>query len=428
MKRTTILILLSLLIFTIACDEDNASKAPNAPKLLVPSNDTVISEKTIQFRWSLEQDGEVYYTLMISKDSINWDEFGTMQSRFCELSENVTNSYTNYYAFDYGIKYYWKVKIEYYNYSDNFVLEDEGPSYSETFNFYTGPTNVKNLQAASGYENVKLSWENAENIEYVEISIDPTVNGIDQPIKLEKGINEYQIDGLVNGELYSFYIKSFNKLNHGSANNTIKAMPLDPTQVHDADFNIYNITKIGDQTWLRENLQTTKWQDGTKMGNNYITNGDYSPIYGYYYYATSTFGEEADGKNPCPCGYHVPTDDEWNKLELFLGMPESEVYRYTSDLTNFYRGEGSGVANALKSSSGWQDFEGSSGNGTDIFKFNLLPANYYWGPSFQENGTTILHTSTKNINYYYYRAISYESDGIGRYSYDLYGSIRCIKD
>jgi uncharacterized protein (TIGR02145 family) len=100
--------------------------------------------------------------------------------------------------------------------------------------------------------------------------------------------------------------------------------------VYDMDGNIYNMVTIGSQTWIAENLKTTRLNDGTLIPltqsesewstlassgycwyNNDITN---KTVYGalYNWYTVNT------GKL-CPSGWHVPTDSEWSILTDFLG-------------------------------------------------------------------------------------------------------------
>ena len=101
--------------------------------------------------------------------------------------------------------------------------------------------------------------------------------------------------------------------------------------VTDIDGNVYKTVVIGTQTWLAENLRTTKYNDGTQIPNvtaksqwdNLTTdaycwyNNDpatYKATYGalYNWYAVNT------GKL-CPTGWHVPSDAEWTTLTDFLG-------------------------------------------------------------------------------------------------------------
>jgi uncharacterized protein (TIGR02145 family) len=97
------------------------------------------------------------------------------------------------------------------------------------------------------------------------------------------------------------------------------------------DGNSYKWVRIGNQIWMAENLRATKFNDGTPIPlvtdgetwvnlsspaycwyNNDLTN--YGITYGamYNWYAVNT------GKLS-PCGWHVPTQEEWENLINFLG-------------------------------------------------------------------------------------------------------------
>jgi uncharacterized protein (TIGR02145 family) len=113
--------------------------------------------------------------------------------------------------------------------------------------------------------------------------------------------------------------------------------------VTDIDGNVYNTVTIGTQTWMDENLKTTRYNDGTiipLVGDSmilirgrggsrlislweylttsaycwYDNNKDYKDMYGALYnaYAVNT-------KKLCPTGWHVPTADEWGALITYLG-------------------------------------------------------------------------------------------------------------
>ncbi|MFH0841296.1 MAG: fibrobacter succinogenes major paralogous domain-containing protein [Bacteroidota bacterium] len=105
-----------------------------------------------------------------------------------------------------------------------------------------------------------------------------------------------------------------------------------PGQVTDIDGNNYNTVTIGAQTWMSENLKTTRYRDGSPIP--YITdaatwadltsgaycwyNNDpaaYKDVYGALY----NFYTTRNALNLCPAGWHVPDIEEWAVLEEYLG-------------------------------------------------------------------------------------------------------------
>jgi uncharacterized protein (TIGR02145 family) len=107
-------------------------------------------------------------------------------------------------------------------------------------------------------------------------------------------------------------------------------------KITDKDGNVYTSVTIGTQTWMDENLKTTKYNDGTAIPNvtdntewSALTTGaycwldnnastykaTYGALYNWYTVSTTING----GKNVCPMGWHVPTDAEWTTLTDYLG-------------------------------------------------------------------------------------------------------------
>ena len=136
-------------------------------------------------------------------------------------------------------------------------------------------------------------------------------------------------------------------------------------------------------------------------------------IYGVLYNWFAT----VDSRNIAPEGWHVPTDDEWKELEMYLGMSQSEV-----DGTG-YRGTDEGKK--LKSSIAW--------NGIDEVAFSGLPGGYCnHNGYFYYMGHAVYFWSVSVHPTYgaWNRGLHNDNDAIGRIdNFRQNGfSIRCVQD
>lgn len=101
--------------------------------------------------------------------------------------------------------------------------------------------------------------------------------------------------------------------------------------VADYEGNFYPVIKIGTQTWMAENLKSTRYNDGTVIPlvtdalawtfintPGYCWNNNDKATYGDIYGALYNWYTVNTGKL-CPGGWHVPSDGEWTFLTDYLG-------------------------------------------------------------------------------------------------------------
>jgi len=184
----------------------------------------------------------------------------------------------------------------------------------------------------------------------------------------------------------------------------------------------YFYVKIGEQTWMAENLNYNA--TGSKCYNDEPAK---CAMYGRLYnWATAMAidakynseiwdGSDVKHKGICPSGWHIPSDAEWYALMAAAG----------------------GVSTAgtkLKATGGWNDYQGKSGNGTDDHGFSALPSgNGNSSGSFGYVGSrglwwsaTESDASFTHIRYMDYNYASVLS-GYGDKAAGLF-SVRCVKD
>jgi uncharacterized protein (TIGR02145 family) len=188
--------------------------------------------------------------------------------------------------------------------------------------------------------------------------------------------------------------------------------------VTDIDGNIYKTVRIGNQTWMAENLKVTKYRNGDLIPNIKDDNwkrlrtgawctycnleSDYS-IKLYNWFAVN------DKRNIAPEGWHVPSDLEWTVLIDFLG--------------------GKDIAGGKLKQSGTDYLHTPNKGATNESGFNAVLAGCRvggrWGPM---DGWW--STNENNESDAWYRAFSSDNSIINRYiNRKTTGyPVRCIKD
>jgi uncharacterized protein (TIGR02145 family) len=178
----------------------------------------------------------------------------------------------------------------------------------------------------------------------------------------------------------------------------------------------YKIAQIGNQVWLAANLidkRNPRPPGSTCYGGIASTNCEEEKYGSLYDWKTAMRleNEEVDYniefynpaanlliRGPCPDGFYLPRDEDWQKLIDYAGGPSIAGGR-------------------LKSTSDWNN----NGNGVDAYGFNALPGGYYSELAYSEStaagysgkGSRVMWwsmTEHPNSDAYYWTIISSDSE------------------
>ena len=229
--------------------------------------------------------------------------------------------------------------------------------------------------------------------------------------------------------------------------------------VTDYDGNQYNTLQLGDQCWLKENLRTTHFNNGTAITQGSSQYSTTTPMYyqrsdvsaetvGLYYnwpvaggggqereavtQGNFTYYHYRSALNICPVGWHVPTRDEFSQLVTYVVSVPAYACNGTAD-------------KALASQSGWQSSSvtctpGNDPSANNASGFNAIPNSmfdqgvdfwsyaaqmyaYFWTCDANTDGETM---------YSYYRAINSQNNYVAT-DYSVASprealGIRCLRD
>ena len=218
----------------------------------------------------------------------------------------------------------------------------------------------------------------------------------------------------------------------------------------DADGNYYTVVTIGAQTWMAENMKTTKYNDSTAIPlvTDKTTWWYMNALQGYCWY----FNDANTYKNKygalynwytvntgklAPTGWHVPTDAEWTTLGNYL---TTNGYNYDGSTSGNY------YAKSLSSSTYWANFYAAAGDvAADLSAnnrsgFSALPGGSRFdvfasegggfGAALMNGSCAFWSTSEYQTDAAWYRYLNFDGSSLGR---DIGNenagfSVRCVKD
>ena len=202
----------------------------------------------------------------------------------------------------------------------------------------------------------------------------------------------------------------------------------------DIDQNWYTFLPIGQQTWMQQNLNVSRYRDGTSIPqvtdptqwanlttgawcyyNNTTENGTtYGRLYNWYAVAGI---HDTDPNTPnkilAPTGWHVPSDAEWTILTTFLGGEQVAGGKMKSTGTSLWFSPNTAATNE----SGFTGLPGGCRYSNGAF-YNVGDDGNWWSSS--ESSTAVA----------WYRALNYNNGNAFRSTTNkkIGFSVRCLRD
>jgi uncharacterized protein (TIGR02145 family) len=192
----------------------------------------------------------------------------------------------------------------------------------------------------------------------------------------------------------------------------------------------YSTVQIGDQCWFAENCRYLPVVSPSSEGN---TTDPYYYVYGYQGTDVITAQAQANYSTYgvlynwpavmepgiCPSNWHIPTDLEWQTMEIALGMSALEAS------STGWRGTDQG--SQMKFTSGWVD----NGNGSNSSGFTGLPGGYRYSGGFSSSGNYgYWWSASESGSYSWRRKLSSYNDDVNRVNGSRFNgfSARCVRD
>jgi uncharacterized protein (TIGR02145 family) len=243
----------------------------------------------------------------------------------------------------------------------------------------------------------------------------------------------YLLTGLTPKTTYHYRVNAVNE--YGTANGSDVAFKTTDTSkviiefnpnltydsIYDSEGNKYRTIQIGTQTWMAENLRSTKLNNGTDIPfipDSYAWVLLSTPGYCWYnsdsvgYGALYNWYTAASG-NLCPEGWHVPSDDEWTVLTDFLGGKDHAGGKLKEAGTTHWMSPNADATNESGFSALPGGYRFYSGGYNDITRYG------FWWTSTEWSSTGAWYRDV----YYGYTSVDRSNS-----SKQSAANVRCIKD
>ncbi|MCF8234074.1 MAG: PKD domain-containing protein [Bacteroidales bacterium] len=293
-----------------------------------------------------------------------------------------------------------------------FNWDDPSESQAQYFNIYRSVNSTNNFN--------KIDKISADNTSYTDNSVS---SGNEYYYKIEASWEAFGTDQICRS-MPTDYVGPYTVTGGGGGG---EPCPGTPTVTYGGQ--TYNTVLIGDQCWLKENLNIGTRIDGSEeMEDNgtiekycYDDDENNCDEYGglYQWDEMMQYITQEGVQGICPDGWHLPSDDEWCTLTTYID-PTVDC-----DETGW---SGTDAGYKMKSTSGWY----SNGNGSDAYGFAALPGGWRRNSGnfrYVEKGARFWSSTDYGTNAWI-RGLRYSIDGVLRgYDGQEFGfSVRCLKD
>lgn len=339
---------------------------------------------------------------------------------------------------------------------------------SEIRTFYCVPNLKLTSNNGDGEWAAIIHWGNTDKVKSVTVSATPDHEGYSlesQTIEGSVGFCKFNTttperDAYTHwwddehGVYYEPVIYTFNveaKVQVGNklctTNGSIKEILLDNRyEVRDHEFNVYRLTKIGNQIWFADDFRAKTDFKGNAL--KYEVSTLESGAVGILYRS-----EDVNEKLPniVPSGFHIATHEDWLELESYYGLTTDELtddnvpldtvgmeLKYKEKLMSYFQGVEQSVGMFLESPYDWkQTNETNKDKDIMVVGFNAKPfgAYGYWyhfddckDRLCGQQVSAVYVTASCLGLYNIYRTIWAYSKGIMRSTQYSYGSVRLVKD
>jgi uncharacterized protein (TIGR02145 family) len=310
-----------------------------------------------------------------------------------------------------------------------YATNSDGTGYGEEQTFHTMKTSIPVLTTrATPTSNtslllggsISLSGGSKITAKGVYWSESPNPTASNHVIDLSSGEFLTTMSGLISG--VSYYFKAYATNTSGTAygKETKVTMPISDVEGH-----IYHLVSIGTQTWMVENLRTSKFRDSVSIANkdyenfmnsmtpawcDFTKNAGLGAKYGHLY---NWYAVNDSLHILAPDGWHVATDEEWTTLTDYLGGPDVAGGKLKEAGTGNWNSPNTGATN----SSG---FTALPGGWTYYLFFNMNTDAVWW----TYTGVSEFSAEAWNRSVYY-NSISIFRESVSK-NFGL--SVRCVRD